>query len=183
MTPGGFPHSGTPGSTLLCSSPGRFAAYAPFFGDLSLGIHRTASPTREDPSSPTGARRRPLSWPTAMRLSKSVLRASSAIRSERFVSGLCLPCSLRPLFASSLSLVRVALTISIIPRPSLRCQGRRSKKSSGSKKPLGMGVEGCYDKTLPLNLLAYRARLSFSISRTKLAHARAPRPRRLTASS
>ena len=42
-TPGGFPHSGTPGSTLLCSSPGRFAAYAPFFGNLSLGIHRTAS--------------------------------------------------------------------------------------------------------------------------------------------
>ena len=43
MTLKGFPHSGTPGSTLLCSSPGRFAAYAPFFGDLSLGIHRTAS--------------------------------------------------------------------------------------------------------------------------------------------
>ena len=43
MTLKGFPHSGTPGSTLLCSSPGRFAAYAPFFGNLSLGIHHAAS--------------------------------------------------------------------------------------------------------------------------------------------
>lgn len=35
----GFPHSDTSGSTLLCSSPERFAAYASFFGNLSLGIH------------------------------------------------------------------------------------------------------------------------------------------------
>lgn len=39
MTPAGFPHSGTPGSKLSCSSPGRFAAYAPFIGHLSQGIH------------------------------------------------------------------------------------------------------------------------------------------------
>ncbi len=40
MTPAGFPHSGTHGSTLLCSSPWRFAAYAPFIGLLSQGIRR-----------------------------------------------------------------------------------------------------------------------------------------------
>ena len=27
ITPGGFPHSGIPGSTSVCDSPGRFAAY------------------------------------------------------------------------------------------------------------------------------------------------------------
>jgi len=37
----GFPHSDTSGSTLLCSSPERFAAYASFIGSLSLGIRRT----------------------------------------------------------------------------------------------------------------------------------------------
>jgi hypothetical protein len=56
MTPRGFPHSGIPGSTLLCSSPGRFAAYAPFFGNLSLGIHRTASLIKERSSSQRSAR-------------------------------------------------------------------------------------------------------------------------------
>ena len=34
MTLTGFPHSDTPGSQLLCNSPGRFAAYASFFGIL-----------------------------------------------------------------------------------------------------------------------------------------------------
>lgn len=37
----GFPHSEIRGSSLLCSSPRRFAAYASFFGNLSLGIRRT----------------------------------------------------------------------------------------------------------------------------------------------
>lgn len=41
MTLAGFLHSDTRGSSLLCSSPRRFAAYASFFGSLSLGIHRT----------------------------------------------------------------------------------------------------------------------------------------------
>ena len=41
MTLAGFPHSDTSGSTLLCSSPERFAAYASFIGGLSLGIRRT----------------------------------------------------------------------------------------------------------------------------------------------
>ena len=41
MTLAGFPHSDISGSTLLCSSPERFAAYASFFGSLSLGIRRT----------------------------------------------------------------------------------------------------------------------------------------------
>ena len=43
ITPTGFLHSGISGSTLLCSSPERFAAFAPFFGNLSLGIRRTPS--------------------------------------------------------------------------------------------------------------------------------------------
>ncbi len=41
MTLAGFLHSDTRGSSLLCSSPRRFAAYASFLGSLSLGIHRT----------------------------------------------------------------------------------------------------------------------------------------------
>ena len=41
MTLAGFPHSDISGSTLLCSSPERFAAYASFIGSLSLGIRRT----------------------------------------------------------------------------------------------------------------------------------------------
>ena len=40
MTQAGFLHSGTHGSTLLCSSPWRFVAYTPFIGFLSLGIRR-----------------------------------------------------------------------------------------------------------------------------------------------
>ena len=43
ITPTGFLHSGISGSTLLCSSPERFAAFAPFIGNLSLGIRRTPS--------------------------------------------------------------------------------------------------------------------------------------------
>ena len=39
----GLPHSEIPGSTLLCSSPGRIAAYASFVGNLSLGIRHTPS--------------------------------------------------------------------------------------------------------------------------------------------
>ena len=43
ITRDGFPHSEILGSSLLCSSPRRIAAYASFFGNLSLGIHRAPS--------------------------------------------------------------------------------------------------------------------------------------------
>ncbi len=43
ITPVGFPHSEIHGSSLLCSSPWRIAAYASFIGNLSLGIRRTPS--------------------------------------------------------------------------------------------------------------------------------------------
>lgn len=43
FTPAGFLHSDIFGSKLLCSSPKRFAAYASFIGNLSLGIHHAAS--------------------------------------------------------------------------------------------------------------------------------------------
>jgi hypothetical protein len=43
ITLDGFPHSEILGSSLLCSSPRRIAAYASFFGNLSLGIRRAPS--------------------------------------------------------------------------------------------------------------------------------------------
>ena len=40
MIPGGFPHSGTPGSKAVCASPGVSPLAAPFFGFLRQGIRR-----------------------------------------------------------------------------------------------------------------------------------------------